>query len=70
MSFPELLEAARNLTRVEKIQLLHELLDEVVAPNAPELLSHLPPGSAIISPIPAPAAAAVLADLLAKGDLS
>ena len=70
MSFPELLDAARKLTSVEKIRLMHELLDEFAAPISTAILSQLPQGVDIVSPIPAPEAAAALTALLGKGGTS
>jgi hypothetical protein len=67
MSFPELLEAIRNLPRADKIRLMHELVDQVSTSDNPEaaLVSRI--GNAdIISPIPAPEAAAALAALLER----
>jgi hypothetical protein len=70
MSLPELLDAARKLTRGEKLRLMHELLDEVAGGDLRGEYSPLPTRTPIISPILAPEAAAALADLLSTGGTS
>jgi hypothetical protein len=68
MSFPELLEAVRKLPAAEKLRLTHELVDQVARSNESESspTPMFPRGAEIISPIPAPEAAAALMGLLAE----
>ena len=70
MSLPQLLNAVRQLPRAEKIQLLHELLDDVATPDTGVMASAFFGGIDIISPIPSPEAAAVLQSMLAQGEQS
>jgi hypothetical protein len=64
------MSAVQQLSRAEKLQLLHELLDDVATPDRDVTFSAFFGGADIISPIPAPEAAAALQAMLAQGEQS
>lgn len=77
MSLPEILEAVKGLPQVEKIQLMHALVDEFGGTRdspsddaalafPPAAVLHMGWRAEIVSPIVAPEAAAALAALLAE----
>jgi hypothetical protein len=68
MSLTEILEVIRSLPQVDKLQLLHELVNQVTLPNpSKEAVGAMMPGRVeVVSPVVAPATAAALAALLAE----